>query len=283
MNKSITENEFKLFSKFIEDNCGIEISHEKAYLIETRLSSLLHEFNLNSFEELFHTIRNISNKSIIEKIINQITTNETSWFRDKTPWKIIENHLFDGIINKIKKNQKVRIWSAAASSGQEIYSTVMSIYTLIEKLKLPISLINNFEFLATDISTSILNMAKQAKYDPITIMRGLPVELKQKFFIKENSSFILSDKIKNLVTFKQFNLQNSFLTLGHFDIIFCRYVMIYFSDSLKFEILRKLNNSLSGNISSLFIGSSEIHPNIENYFEKIYSEGGIYYKKKVIF
>ncbi|SDY22694.1 CheR family methyltransferase [Tindallia californiensis] len=280
MTASLSSREFSLFQKYIEDQCGISIGDEKAYLIESRLTKLLIESKLNSFEELYKMLYDRKDPKLSEKVIDAITTNETLWFRDKTPWIILEKELMAEYISMIRNTGKrIKIWSAAASSGQEAYSTVISIDQYLKKHRVKDVGLKDFEIVGTDISAPVLEIAKMGRYDPISIMRGLDPKLKEEYFINEGRVWTVKDEIKKHVKFRKFNLQNSFHSLGKFDMIFCRYVMIYFSQDFKKEMTKKLANALQKK-GVLFIGNSEIFPAYKEYFEAKHVDKGIYYQVK---
>jgi len=273
--------QFQLFKKYIKEKCGIDISDDKAYLIETRLSKLLVDSHLNSFDELYASIINSKDPYMSEKIIDAITTNETLWFRDKSPWITIEDVLLPKYIEQLrnKTKSKIRIWSAAASTGQEAYSTAMCIHNFLEKKGIRDITLSDFEIVATDISNTVLEIGKKGRYDPISIMRGLDPLLKQKYFKKEGMAFEIDEKIKSIVTFKHFNLQNSFMLLGKFDIIFCRYVLIYFSDDLTKDIINKLLGTINTD-GALFIGSSELYSVLDTFFKMEHYSNATYYRRR---
>ena len=277
----LSDIEFGLFKQFIEEKCGIEIPKEKAYFIESRLSSLLFETGASGFDELYQIIRNNQNLKITAELIDHITTNETSWFRDKAPWNTMESRLLPGYISQLRsgKKNKIRIWSAAASTGQESYSTAMFIDSWLEKNGIQDITLAQFEIMGTDISHTVLEFAKNARYDATTMTRGLDPYYKDKYFEKDGLDWKLGDKIKKAVQFKQFNLQNSFLSFGKFDIIFCRYVLLYFPNTLKESIASKLLNSTLED-SILFIGASELCEEIEKYFKLTHEEVGTYYVRR---
>lgn len=279
---ALSNTEFLLFKKFIYDRCGINIEENKAYLIETRLAKLLIDSGLTSFTELYNILENNWDDSIATKVIDAVTTNETLWFRDQKPWEILENRFMPLYIEKLRKNEidKVRIWSAASSTGQEIYSTVMSIDSYLKKHGIVDVKLNDFEFFATDISTNVLEIAKKGFYDAISIKRGLSDTYRDNYFKKDGYVWEIDDFIKKQVKFEQFNLQNSFMFIGKFDLVFCRYVLIYFSDELRREIIQKMAKVLNKN-GGFIIGTSEIYADIDEHFEKqVYDEGSYYTVKE---
>lgn len=267
--------------KYIEDKCGIIISLEKSYLIESRLSKLLVEYNCNTFEEFYKLIYTSNDNIITEKVIDAITTNETQWFRDKKPWDILENILMPRYISMLRENKrnKIRIWSAGCSTGQEPYTIAMIIHNYLEKNKIIDIKTSQFEIIATDISGAILNLAKSARYDAITIMRGLPEFYKQKYFEVDGRIYTIKEDIKNMIKFYKFNLQENFVSFGKFDLIFCRYVTIYFSETLKNDLLKRIASALE-KMGNLFLGSSEIYFDYNVCYEKLENIGAIYYEVK---
>lgn len=281
MHKYISSDEFLLFQKFIEEQCGIAIGEEKAYFIESKLFKLLIDYHCASFEELYRFIYMKKDPRVIDKVIDAITVNETTWFRDKTPWNILQELLLPQFIQEIRdgKRKQVRIWSAACSTGQEPYSLTMCIDRYLQENEIKDLSLSHFEIIATDISDTALNLAKLGKYDSISMSRGLPDSYRQQYFIREGQVWYLSDSIKNAVQFQKFNLKRSFGHLGRFDMIFYRYVHIYFSKEFKTQMLFKLYNALYSK-GNLFIGSSEFFVDFKEYFEIEQYKNGVFYRIK---
>lgn len=278
---SLSNSEFVLFRNFICERCGINIEENKAYLIETRLAKMLIDSGLNSFTELYNSIESNWDDSIATKIIDAVTTNETFWFRDKKPWEVIENCLMPQFVEMLrnKHKTKIRIWSAAASTGQEIYSTVMCIDNYLRKNNITDIKLTDFEFIATDISTNVLEIAKKGIYDSISIKRGLDLEYRELYFKKEGHVWVVADFIKNRVKFEQFNLRNSFMFMGKFDLVLCRYVLIYFSKDFRKEVLEKMTRAINKE-GYFIIGTSEIYYDMDYLFEKKSYNEATYYMLK---
>ncbi len=279
--KGISQKEFSLLQEYIHKNCGIMVGKEKQYLIESRLSRLLIDYKLNSFEELYSLLARKNDRALREKIIDAITTNETLWFRDKTPWEIIESILLPGYIEEFKagRRRKVRIWSAAASTGQEAYSTVMLIDKYLKDRKLTQPTLNDFEITGTDISNTVLEIARMGRYDNISIIRGLSEDYKKAYFTNHGRTWEIDGRIKKSVSFNSYNLQDSFIRLGKFDIIFLRYVLIYFATELKDDISRRCGQAMEKN-GVLFAGNAEIFPNKDNLFDLKTYKSSVYYQIK---
>ncbi|AIF53361.1 protein-glutamate O-methyltransferase CheR [Pelosinus sp. UFO1] len=268
MSMNLSSQAFHLFQKYIEEQCGIVIRDEKAYLIESRLSKFLITFGLSSFDELYCMLSQQKQTTLAEQIIDAITTNETLWFRDKTPWQALEEKLLPDYVEKIRQGVcgKIRIWSAACATGQEPYSIAMCIDNYLAEQNIKDITLDHFEIIATDISHTVLRMAKMGKYDNISMVRGMQENYRDKYFRQDGRIWLLDEKIKNSVQFRQFNLQNSFTSLGLFDVIFFRYVAIYFSEQFKEEVFRKINKSLLPK-GVLILGNSEVFLDYKECYE----------------
>jgi len=278
---SISESEFLLFSDYIKKNSGIVIPREKAYLIETRLSKLMADTGTDSFSEFYKYLSSKSDPSLHQKIINAMTTNETLWFRDDAPWKVLEKITLPKLVGDLASGKKMRarIWCSAVSTGQEVYSTVMCVDNYLNKNPVKGVDLSKFDFFATDISSRVLDIAKKGRYDAISIMRGLSDYYKSKYFIKDGSAWEIDPKIRNAVRFSQYNLQDSYHIFGMFDIIFCRYVLIYFSDQQKKEIIAKMSDILiDGGL--LFTGNYVLYELFEKDFDSHYYANLTYYSKR---
>jgi len=278
---SINEYEFILFKNYIAKISGIIIQPEKAYLIETRLSKLMLDAGASSFEEFYDYITSNSDPAMPQKIIDVITINETMWFRDTMPWNVLERVILPALVENILSNKKskIRIWSAAVSSGQEIYSAVMCVDDYLNKNQIKGVDLSNFSFYATDISTRVLDIAKKGKYDKISIMRGLNDYYRDKYFSNNGSVWELDPRIVNAVKFEHFNLQGSYTHFGVFDIIFCRYVLIYFSDELKKIIAAKMRDALVDE-GLLFTGNYVFYDLLKDDFDTKPYDNSTYFIKK---
>ena len=277
----ISEKEFSLFSNYIAQKSGIVIPFEKSYIFETRLSKYLVDADAGSFEELFNYIIGKDDPILNQKIISSITTNETKWCRDEAPWKVLEEILLPRLVDELMtgKKTKIRIWSAAASTGQEIYSTVMCVDNYLRKNNIEDVSLKNFDFFATDISSHVLEIAKKGRYDRISMMRGLDEQYKTKYFTRNDTVWIINPEIRSIVKFEHFNLLNSYRLFGFFDVIFCRYVLIYFSNAVNREIAVKMDKSLLNN-GVLFIGNYALYDLFGDNFNTNCYGNLTYYTKK---
>ena len=279
---SISESEFLLFKNYIEKICGMVIPPEKTYLLETRLSKFMVDAGADSFGKFYDHILSDADPLMQQKIVNAITTNETQWFRDISPWKVLEERLLPALVDAFVsgKKKRVRIWSAAASTGQEIYSIAMCIDNYLNKNNIKKVSLSNFDFFATDISSNVLNIAKKGRYNKISIMRGLSDFYRTKYFAENGSAWDIDPRIRDAVKFELFNLQKDFRIFGKFDIIFCRYVLIYLSDALKREIIRRMYDTLpDGGV--FFTGNYILYDLFEDAFDSNHYDNLTYYVKRV--
>lgn len=278
---ALSDQEYHLFQRYIAEKCGIALDENKAYLVESRLAKLLIDAKCDSFSELFLLLQNHSDANIETRVIDAITTNETYWFRDPGAWQMITKVWLPQKIAAFQTGrcEKIRVWSAAASTGQEIYSLVIHISEYLKNNQITAVTLDDFEFVATDISSSVLSIARRGHYDPITIMRGLKADLREAYFKREGSSWVLDEAYRKRVRFESFNLQNSFLLLGSFDLVFCRNVLIYFTDALRRDVFKKTVKILKPE-GVLLIGAAEIYYAMDDYFDKNLTSDGTYFTVK---
>jgi chemotaxis protein methyltransferase CheR len=273
MGNAITDQEFVLLRDYIEKHCGISLDRNKTYLIESRLNTLMIESGCENYNALYRKALSDTTNSLRDKIIDAMTTNETLWFRDNSPYASLrELCTAFGAELRAGKRSKLRIWSAACSTGQEPYSIAI---TILEAGIRP----EQVEIIATDISSTALFMAKLARYDAIAINRGLTPEMRDRYFTPEGRVWALSDKVKRMVTLKKMNLQESFISIGKCDIVFCRNVLIYFSEAFKKDIFTRLA-ALLRPAGYLFIGASESLSTYSNDYSMVKGSHGIYYQVK---
>ena len=273
----ISMDEFRLIRDFVEKHCGIHLTDDKSYLVETRLTTLMFEQGCENFIELHRKAVNDKTHALRDKIIEGITTNETFWFRDIHPFGILNEVLFEQYAAEIAagKRAKIRLWCTACSTGQEPYSIAMTYLEFARRH--PVIKPEHLEILATDISSTVLFLGKLGRYDNLAISRGLSEEYKEKYFSRENNIWTIDDQVKRLVRFRKLNLQEDFTHIGRQDIIFCRNILIYFSTDFKQNILNRIAALLQPN-GYLFLGSSESIIMYTDKYEMLRHAMGLYYK-----
>lgn len=270
---TINNAEYNEFRKFLEDACGIVLGENKQYLVSSRLTRIMHEYQMESLGKLIVSIRTSENKGLRDKIVEAMTTNETSWFRDGHPFQTLKEIIFPEL-GKSKKNP-LRIWSAACSAGQEPYSISMAAQEF--QASNPGLLSGNIQIVATDISPAILKAAESGRYDALAMARGLDEERKKKFFKITPAYCEVNPQIRARVQFRELNLLKSYALLGKFDVIFCRNVLIYFSSESKQDIVNRMAASLNPG-GYLFLGGSESLAGVSEAFEMVRTRSGVVYR-----
>lgn len=266
--------------KFIEAKIGIVLNSYNRHLLENRMAGILKDTRVGNVEELYVQLCVNKDPKIINYVINAVTVNETFWFRDKALWFMFEDLFLPRFVDQIKKGEKdkIKIWSAACSYGQEPYSLAMCIDYYLKKNSIVDVNRSHFQILATDISSNALEVAESAKYDNVSIGRGLNEQLKGQYFRHNENMWCLNNEIKDAVQFRKFNLVEDIYSLDQFDMILCRNVLIYFSEENKKEIYNNLAQSLKGD-GVLFIGSSELLEDNGEQFSREMHTDGVYFKK----
>lgn len=271
---TISDQEYRDFSRFLESQCGIVLGDSKQYLVRSRLSPLVTKFKLASLSDLLRDVVTGRNRELRIAAVDSMTTNETLWFRDTYPFTV----LADKLLPEVAANKRpIKIWSAASSSGQEPYSMAM---TILETQQRKPGLLPSVSITATDISASMLDMCRAGVYDNLALGRGLSPERRRTFFEDAGDGRMkVKDNVKRLVNFRPQNLMDSYALMGKFDIIFCRNVLIYFSPEMKSKVLNQMANSLNPG-GYLLLGASESLTGLTDKFEMVRCNPGIIYKLK---
>ena len=261
------------FRMFLENVSGIVLGDNKHYLVTSRLNRLTKEFSFPSLTSMLEALKRDENPILKGRIIDAMTTNETSWFRDTYPFEILKESLLP-MLAQLKKPQ-LRIWSAACSTGQESYSMSMAI-SEFQMSRLG-ALNSRVEIVGTDISKGALAQANAASYDELSIMRGLSAERRDKFFIQQDERWTVRPEIKERARFTELNLLQNYVLLGKFDLIFCRNVLIYFSTEMKKDILTRMAQIMNPG-SYIILGGSESPTGYTDAFEMVRFPQGVVYR-----
>ena len=267
-------NEYLAFCDYLEKSSGITLGNNKAYLVKNRLHPILEAHGVHTLTDAMKKIQSGNDPKLKLEIIDAMTTNETSWFRDQYPFEYLNDELLPKLTGK--RMTTPRIWSAACSYGHEAYS--MSIVIEEFLMKNPGAFPMGIQIVATDISSKVIKSAAAAEFDRLSIARGLSEERKKKYFKSiGNETYKLNERIRSRVRFQNLNLLESYATLGKFDIIFCRNVLIYFSNENKSSIMEKFAKSLNHD-GVLILGASETVTNYSKAFEMVKCPRGIVYR-----
>ncbi len=255
--QSISAEEIAAFSKYILNISGIYLDKSKGYLLEARLKSMMDDFGATSYITFLNQIKADSTKKMEKSLIDAISTNETFFFRDNVPFDLLRNKIIPDLIDlRRKKNPSrpvsIKVWSAACSTGQEVYSIAI---TLLEML----AGMGSFEIsiLGTDISGDAVAQASYGKYNRFEIERGLEPKKRHKYFSPSGKGWRIKDEVRSLAKFEKMNLMQPFpAAMGPFDIVFCRNVAIYFQNHDKMNLFKKIARVTAPG-GSLIVGGSE--------------------------
>lgn len=266
----MTPIEFKYFADFLKAKSGIILAADKSYLVESRLAPIARRTGHESIADLINAIRRAPTGPLALDAVDAMTTNETFFFRDKTPFDNFNDTVMPAMLEARRMKRKLRIWCAAASTGQEPYSLAIC----IEEMKAKMAGWN-VEIVGTDLSTLALEKAREGRYSQFEVQRGLPINLLLKYFTQDGETWKVNDELKQKVSYKPLNLLNSFNGLGKFDIIFCRNVLIYFDPKTKKDILDRLSGALETD-GFLALGAAETVVGISDRFKPIPQKRGLY-------
>lgn len=270
MSPKITADELISLIMYIHEISGIALDESKDYLIESRLGPLVTELGCGSYYMLCQKAR--SNEQVRNRMIDAISTRETSFFRDLSPFDLLKDKILPDHIKR--QTQALSIWSAASSTGQEIYSVAMILKEVLHNLE-----DWRLRILGTDISEAALAQAQMGRYNQIESQRGLPIEKRDTYFHKQGTMWCVQDCLRKMVSFQFFNLLNDFSSLGQFDVILCRNVAIYFDIETRKNLFDRLANQLTEK-GVLLIGSTESLLGITDRFERNVYQGAVYYTLK---
>ena len=274
-NKDVSPESYLKFRDFLEKQCGIVLGDNKQYLVRSRLASLLYKHKYESADELIDVVVRGFDRTLLQGVIDAMTTNETLWFRDNYPFDLLIKDLLPKLASK---NQKIRIWSATCSSGQEPYSIAMSVLEF--QRQRPGALRAGVEIVATDLSSEMLKKCEQGIYDELSLARGLSAQRRDTFFEQHETGLMqVKPEVRRMVSFRSLNLLSSYAGLGRFDIVFCRNVLIYFSPQVKQRILQQIAGQLQSD-GVLFLGASESISAASDIYSMVKCHPGLYYQKK---
>ena len=248
----ISPEDYAYLGTLLRTRSGLALGAGKEYLLESRLPPVARAYGFESVPELVTTLRLAPHQELVKAVCDAMTTGETFFFRDTVPFELLRNTILAEVADRCRRaSRPLRIWSAAASTGQEAYSVAM----LIADMGVQMSGVR-CEIVATDFASHALNRARRGLYTQIEIQRGLPERYLRQYFISTNDGYRLGDDIRRRVAFRELNLLESFRSLGQFDIILCRNVLIYFDSITKKDVLERLAAALTPG-GYLFLGATE--------------------------
>lgn len=258
---SIQASDFKYICDFIKSEAGIVLVPGKEYLVENRLTILANTLKIESLDSLIVKLRQENAKDLRQNVVDALTTNETSFFRDKHPFESLKSSILPELIKKRSANKQLDIWCAASSSGQEPYTLAMVLNQ--------VPALNDWKinFIAGDISEEMLERCRQGIYTQLEVGRGLPPNLLPKYFSRHQNRWQIKQELRNMIDFRVFNLCKHWPFMVNMDIIFLRHVLVYFNDSTKKEIMSKVRKLLKPD-GYLFVGSGDNPEQLDKKFAR---------------
>ena len=214
--------DFDYLRKLLKERSGLMLSAEKQYLVESRLTPVARKAGLGSLGDLVAKLK-ANDERLTVDVVEAMTTNESFFYRDKIPFDHFREAIMPALMAARAKERRIRIWCAAASTGQEPYSLAMCIREMKDKLGGW-----RVDMLATDLSTEVLEKARAGIYSQFEVQRGLPIQMLVKYFAQIGDTWQIAPDIRAMVQYRPLNLLADFTHLGSFDIVYCRNVLIYF-------------------------------------------------------
>ena len=266
----MTPTEYDYLRVFLKQRSGLVLSNEKQYLIESRLMPVARKFGLASISNLVDKLKLEQNGSLADAIIEAMTTNESFFFRDKVPFDHFTQTMLPHMLTARQRDRCIRIWSAAASTGQEPYTLAMCLKDMDAKLGGW-----RVEMIGTDLSTEVLEKAKAGIYSQFEVQRGLPINYLLKHFTQMGDMWQISPELRSMIQYRKLNLLESFSSLGQFDIVFCRNVLIYFDNEAKIDILNRIRKTMPED-GFLVLGAAETVVGLTDAFKPVADKRGLY-------
>lgn len=261
---------FEFVRTLLLERSGLVVTPDKHYLLETRLLPVARKHGCKTLAELFDLYRGKRDESLATDITEAMNTHESLFFRDHVPFELFKSTILPELLKRRAEKKSLRIWCAACSSGQEPYSLAMLLHDAQPQLQGWRS-----EIVATDISHAVLERARQGLFSQFEVQRGLPVQMLVKHFTQEGELWHLGQHIRDMVKFQHFNLLNDPRGLGHFDVVFCRNVLIYFDVPTKGRVMESISRVLAKD-GVLFLGSAESTIGITDAFWPVQAGRGVY-------
>jgi len=264
----VTPLDYDYLRKLLKDRSGLVLSVDKQYLVESRLTPLARKAGIASLGELVAKLRS-NNERLAVDVVEAMTTNESFFYRDKIPFDHFRDTIMPGLLAARARERRLRIWCAAASTGQEPYSLAMCLKEMKDKLAGW-----RVEILGTDLSAEVLEKAKAGVYSQFEVQRGLPIQMLVKHFSQVGDTWQISPEIRAMVQYRPLNLLSDFAHLGSFDVVFCRNVLIYFDQETKIGVLNRIARLLDPD-GFLVLGAAETVVGLTDAFKPLVDKRGL--------
>jgi chemotaxis protein methyltransferase CheR len=266
----MTPAEFDFLCALVKDKSGLVLTKDKAYLLENRLMPVARKRSIAGLEGLVNALKG-GDQILIAEVVDAMTTNESFFFRDTKPFDQFKNLVLPKLLQSRADRKTLRIWSAAASTGQEPYTLAMLLKEVAPQIAGW-----RIEIVGTDISPTVLERARQGIYTQFEVQRGLPIQFLVKYFKQvDNNGWQVDAGIRSMVTYREFNLLKDLMPIGPCDVVFCRNVLIYFDQETKKKVLDGIAKLLPKD-GYLFLGGAETVLGVTDMFAPVPGMTGIY-------
>jgi chemotaxis protein methyltransferase CheR len=262
--------DYDYLRKLLKERSGLVLSADKQYLVESRLLPLARKISVSNLADLVAKLKAPGAERLIVDVVEAMTTNESFFFRDKIPFEHFRQFMLPNLLKARATQRRLRIWCAAASTGQEPYSLAM----ILKEMALQLAGWR-IEIIATDLSNEVLEKARAGLYSQFEVQRGLPIQMLMKYFSQAGETWQISPEIKAMVQYRPLNLLGDFTALGHFDIVFCRNVLIYFDQPTKVDVLERIARIVDSD-GYLVLGAAETVVGLTEVFKPNSERRGIY-------
>jgi chemotaxis protein methyltransferase CheR len=264
------QDNFAWICKHLLETTGLVLGPDKLYLVESRLSPVARKYNAPDLDALADAIRAGRNSDLMRDVTDAMMTNESFFFRDGKPFDQFRTVVLPRLLQARAASKTIRIWSAACSTGQEPYTLAMILKEEAAKLAGW-----RVEIVGTDLSREALDRARSGAYSQFEVQRGLPITLLVKYFKQDGDRWIIAPELKSNIVFKELNLLSDFTSLGSFDVVFCRNVLIYFDQPTKARILERISRMMPAD-GVLYLGGAETVLGVTEKFAPMPNQRGIY-------
>jgi chemotaxis protein methyltransferase CheR len=258
----------------VRQRSAIELDAAKAYLIEARLNPVARRNGCASTGDLIQQLQTKGCPQVQQQVVEAMTTNETSFFRDSHPFEALRTTIMPELVRTRTEQRTLNIWSAACSTGQEAYSIAMLLHE-----HFPQVVGWKTQILGTDLSDDVLEKARAARFSQIEMNRGLPAALLAKYFRREGMQWELVPQVRGLASFRKLNLIEPWASLPTMDVVFLRNVLIYFAPDVKRKILEKVRKVMAPH-GILFLGAAETTMGLDDGFQRVQVENSVFYRIK---
>jgi chemotaxis protein methyltransferase CheR len=261
---------FETLATLLKTKSGLIIGMDKLYLLETRLAAIVKREKMSDMNALADRLRRPGSDALSRDVVEAMTTNESFFFRDDKPFLHFRTQALPRLVAARPPGSQLRVWSAASSSGQEAYSLAMIVAEATALLGA-----RKVEIVGTDIARDQLTRAREGIYSQFEVQRGLPVQMLMRYFRKTETSWQITDAIRAMAQFREYNLLSDLRQLGRFDVVFCRNVLIYFDQPTKARVLDAIAGLMPPD-GLLYLGGAETVLGITARFAPMPNERGVY-------